>query len=105
MRRDVEAVQLAREAVSRLSNKTSEIDRHFVEAVAAESNRDPEPQRRIIGPSSTCTLTIPTFSASSLRFTIAGERTTKRSGRICKPWIWPAVEFDLTSSSVGFMCG
>ena len=41
MRRDVEAVQLAREAVSRLSNETSEIDRHFVEAVAAESNRDP----------------------------------------------------------------
>jgi tetratricopeptide (TPR) repeat protein len=40
MRRDVEAVQLAREAVGRLSNATSESDRHFVEAVAAESNRD-----------------------------------------------------------------
>jgi serine/threonine protein kinase/Tfp pilus assembly protein PilF len=41
MRRDVEAVQLAREAVSRLSTETSESARHFVEAVAAESNRDP----------------------------------------------------------------
>ncbi len=40
MRKDVEAVQLAREAVSRLSNQTSETDRHFVEAVAAESNRN-----------------------------------------------------------------
>ena len=40
MRKDVEAVQLAREAVGRLSNQTSETDRHFVEAVAAESNRD-----------------------------------------------------------------
>ncbi len=41
MRRDVEAVQLARQAVSLFSDATSETDRHFVEAVAAEANRDP----------------------------------------------------------------
>ena len=40
-RRDVEATQLARQAVSLISDETSESERHFVEAVAAESKRDP----------------------------------------------------------------
>jgi len=40
MRRDVEAVQLARQALSLISAETSESERQFVQAVAAESNRD-----------------------------------------------------------------
>jgi tetratricopeptide (TPR) repeat protein len=40
MRRDVEATQLARQAVSLISDETSESEWQFVQAVAAESNRD-----------------------------------------------------------------
>jgi tetratricopeptide (TPR) repeat protein len=41
MRRDVEAMQLARQALGLLSPETPESERHFVQAVIAESNRDP----------------------------------------------------------------
>jgi tetratricopeptide (TPR) repeat protein len=40
MRKDVEATQLARQAVSLISDETPEGERHFVQAVAAESSRD-----------------------------------------------------------------
>jgi tetratricopeptide (TPR) repeat protein len=40
MRKDVEATQLARQAVSLISDETTESERHFVQAVAAESSRD-----------------------------------------------------------------